>query len=132
MTDSTSTDSAVTDATTVASSAVASMPTEWVDRYVRLLGLAREAPSPAERDAAFQRHHVPTESWVASTLTLIRCEEDRVSVFRNGELTRFKDEGKHAEPPASPAECGRIAAEVFGLPNLPIAEAHRALSGRTG
>ena len=113
-------------------------PDEWVqdrridDVWKPFCRYDLHPSSPAERDAAFQRHHVPTESWVASTLTLIRCEEDRVSVFRNGELIRFTAEGKQVEPIASPAEYGSIAAAVFGLPNLPIAEAHRALFDHAG
>ncbi|MDP8924588.1 MAG: hypothetical protein M3O34_17170 [Chloroflexota bacterium] len=86
----------------------------------------------ATREAAYQRHHVPTESWVASTLTLIRCEEDRVTVLRNAELTRFTADGKQVERIADAAAYERLAAEEFALPNLQIAEARRALSELVG
>lgn len=68
---------------------------------------------------------------MASTLTLIRCEPDRVSVLRNAELTRFTAEGKQVVPVADPAEYERLAREVFGLPNLPNADARRALADLT-
>ena len=92
----------------------------------------RRPSTPAEQEAAFQRHHVVAESWVASTLTLIRCEEDRVSLLRGAELTTFTADGKQVEPVADAAEYERLAPDVFGLPNLPIAAARWALSEAAG
>ena len=111
---------------------------EWIqDRWIDAAWkpFCRYDLRPADavaRAAVFQRHHVLTESWVASTLTLIRCADDRVSVFRNGELTRFTADGKQVESVSGPAAYERLAATVFGLPNLPISEARRALAELAG
>jgi N-hydroxyarylamine O-acetyltransferase len=87
-------------------------------------------PDPHERAAAYQRHHTPGESWVVDDLTLIRLREDEVWSLRRGQLTHFSSDGKWSEP-ASGGTCVRPAAEVFGMPNLPVAEALRALGLRT-
>ena len=84
---------------------------------------------PRERDAAYQRHHTPGESWVVDDLTLIRLREDEVWALRRGQLSRFAAEGKRSEP-VSVAACTRLAAEVFGMPGLPVEEALRALAER--
>jgi N-hydroxyarylamine O-acetyltransferase len=76
-----------------------------------------------DRMAAYQRHHTPGVSWVTGTPRLVRCEEDVVSQLRDGELTRFTPDGKRVERLETPEDYERVAAEVFGVPNLPIREA---------
>lgn len=82
---------------------------------------------PSDVEAAYQRHHTIGESWVVDDLKLIRCEPDRLSMFRAGELTTFTPSGKHTEH-ARPTPT--IAAR-FGMPNLPLADAAAAVAART-
>jgi arylamine N-acetyltransferase len=82
----------------------------------------------ADREAAYQRHHVYDQSWVASTLRLIRCSASQVTVLDQGSLTRFTDAGKSVEPIEDPADYRRIAAEVFEAPDIPIDEVLAALA----
>jgi N-hydroxyarylamine O-acetyltransferase len=84
-------------------------------------------PDPREREAAYQRHHTPGESWVVGDLTLIRLREDEVRALRNRQLSRFTADGRRSEP-VEEAACARLAAEVFGMPGLPVEEALRALA----
>jgi N-hydroxyarylamine O-acetyltransferase len=86
-------------------------------------------PDPRDRAAAYQRHHTPSESWVVGDLTLIRIREDTVYALRNGQLSCFTADGKRSEP-ASGAACARLAAEVFGVPDLPVEAALAALADR--
>jgi arylamine N-acetyltransferase len=80
------------------------------------------AASDAEIEAAYQRHHTLGESWVVGNLTLVRCTEFEVIRLRDDELARYSASGpsvervpKHGLP--------RVAAELFGLPNLPVVAA---------
>jgi N-hydroxyarylamine O-acetyltransferase len=86
-------------------------------------------PHSSECEAAYQRHHTPGESWVVDDLRLIQCREDAVFPLRNGRLTRFTAEGKDDEA-ITAAGAARIAAEVFGMPDLPVAAAVEALTER--
>lgn len=61
-------------------------------------------------------------------LTLIRPREAEVYALRNGQLSHFTADGKRSEP-VSGTDCMRLAAEVFGMPALPVEEALRALAG---
>jgi hypothetical protein len=67
---------------------------------------------------------------VVDDLKLIQCREDAVLALRNGRLTRFTTEGMDDEAIMAAAGA-RIAAEVFGMPDLPVAAALEALTGRT-
>ena len=86
-------------------------------------------PDPRERQAAYQRHHTLGESWVVGELRLVRCRQDQVYALRHGRLTHFTPAGKRSEPVADEA-CAQVAAEVLGLPGLPVAAALEALAGR--
>ena len=104
----------------------------WIDgAWAPFCRFDLRPPDPEVRAAAFQRHHVPGGSWVVDSVVLVRCTEDAVVSLRNGELSRFTVDGKsveHVEPSAYP----QLAAEVFGMPALPIAEALEALASRRG
>lgn len=89
-------------------------------------------PDAAVREAGYQRHHTPGETWVVGTLTLIRSEANQVFVLRDTEFTHFAPDGKRSERLAGPAEQARIAAEVFRWPALPIGEALAALAELRG
>jgi arylamine N-acetyltransferase len=80
----------------------------------------------ADRDAGYQRHHVPGESWVVGSVLLVRCAADAVSVLRDATLTRYMVGGKTVEAIQDPVDYPRIAAELFGSPTLPIQEARAA------
>jgi arylamine N-acetyltransferase len=76
---------------------------------------------PEARRQAFQRHHLRGQSWVVDSLRLVRCADDEVHALRDGQLTRFTDDGKHVERITQPSAYARLATDVFGLPGLPIA-----------
>jgi arylamine N-acetyltransferase len=85
---------------------------------------------PAAKDvdieAAYQRHHVPGESFVVTNLTVVRCTDSEVLRLRDDELARYSDSGatlEHIELDALPA----LVAEVFHAPALPVLEAAAAL-----
>jgi N-hydroxyarylamine O-acetyltransferase len=81
-------------------------------------------PDEQLREAAYQRHHTLGESWVVDSLRLIRCLPDEVLSLRRSELVRYTCTGKETRPVSDPAA---VAAEVFHLPDLPVAAALRAL-----
>lgn len=84
-------------------------------------------PTQADRDATYQRHHVHGESFVASDVVMIRCQDDTVWVFREGALTRYTAAGKRSERFSEPVEIERLAREIFRLPALPVQEGIAAL-----
>jgi arylamine N-acetyltransferase len=75
------------------------------------------------RQIAFQRHHIPGESFVVSSLTLVRCEEHQVLQLRNHEFTRHTVAGKQKRQITDPEEYAHLVAEEFRLPAMPIVEA---------
>jgi arylamine N-acetyltransferase len=85
-----------------------------------------QAPEAEAIEAAYQRHHLPGETWVVGNLTLVRCTDDAVVRLRDTELIRFSAEGATTER-FEPEQLPRVAAEVFGVPSLPIARAHAVL-----
>ena len=85
-----------------------------------------------ERRAAYQLHHAVGESWVVGEPRLIRCEENAVFLLRNGEFQRFTSEGRQSEPVGGETRLAQLAAEVFRLPALPLANANRARAELAG
>jgi N-hydroxyarylamine O-acetyltransferase len=104
------------------------VPNEWIqDRWIdeSWTPFFTYNLRPADeqvRQAAFQRHHVPGESFVVSSLTLVRSEEQQVLQLRNYEFTRHTDAGKHKVQITEPDEYARVVAEEFRLPAMPIVE----------
>jgi N-hydroxyarylamine O-acetyltransferase len=104
-------------------------PDEWVqDRWIEetwtpFFTYNLRPADEQVRQAAYQRHHVPGESFVVSSLTLVRCEEHQVLQLRNHEFTRHTDDGKEKIQIAEPEEYARIVAEEFRLPAMRILEA---------
>lgn len=84
-------------------------------------------PTQADRNATYQRHHTRGESFVASDLVMIRCQDDVVWVFREGALTRYTAAGKRSERLSGADEIERLAREVFSMPALPVREGIAAL-----
>lgn len=95
----------------------------WIDESWTPFFTYNLRPADDEvRKAAYQRHHVPGESFVVSSLTLIRCEDDQVLQLRNDEFIRHTDAGKQRQILTTADDYIRVAAEEFRMPNLPIAE----------
>jgi arylamine N-acetyltransferase len=81
---------------------------------------------PAEdevRAAAYQRHQLAGETWVVGNLTLVRCTATAVHRLRDDEMVTYTAAGKQVERLDSRDDYRRVAAEVFGLPGLPVEEA---------
>jgi arylamine N-acetyltransferase len=83
----------------------------------------------ATREAGYQGHHTPGQSWVVDRLRLIRCDPDFIVSLTDDELVRFSAGGKRTERLAGPTDYERVAAEVFRVPALPIAEAMKVRFG---
>ncbi len=92
---------------------------EWTPFCRYDLGDATEE----RRVAAYQRHHTFGESWVVDALRLVRCWDDEVVSVTGNELTRFTPAAKTVERLTDLASYERMAADLLGAPNLPIAEA---------
>ena len=103
-------------------------PDEWIqDRWIEdaWTPFFTYGPRPGDervRQAPYQRHHVSGESFVVSSLTLVRYEEHQVLQLRNEEFTRHTDEGKEKVQVTTAEEYARIVAEEFRLPAMPILE----------
>jgi arylamine N-acetyltransferase len=105
----------------------------WIDGAWQTFCRYELAPTDeALRQAAYQRHHTRGQSWVVDSLVLVRCEPDVVWTLRNDEFRAFRSDGKSVERVSEPAAYRRLAAEVFGLPGLPIEAARRALQQGLG
>lgn len=74
------------------------------------------------RDTAYQRHHLPGESWVTGPPRLIACTPDAIYAISNHELTVYTDNGKETRPITEADDYRGLAADIFGLPDLPIEE----------
>jgi len=74
-------------------------------------------------EAAYQRHQLPGETWVVGNITMVRCTEAAVHRLRDDELVSHTASGKVTQRLTTPAEYRQVAADIFGLPHLPIEEA---------
>jgi N-hydroxyarylamine O-acetyltransferase len=85
-------------------------------------------PAPAvEREAAYQRHQLAGETWVVGNLTIVRCTADAVYRLRDDELAIHGPGGSRVER-LGDGDYARVAADVFGLPALPVDAALAALA----
>jgi N-hydroxyarylamine O-acetyltransferase len=82
----------------------------------------------ADRDAGYQHHLTPGTTWVLGTLTMTRSTTEAVYSLRDDTLVRYTEGGKETTMLNGPDEYRRIAADVFGLPALPIDEGLAALA----
>jgi N-hydroxyarylamine O-acetyltransferase len=109
---------------------------DWIqDRWIdeAWVPFCRYTLGPADRtvrESAYQHHHTLGQSWVVDTLTLTRCDDDEVWSLRNHELRHFTPDGKSVQQVSEPGEYARLAAEVFGVPGLPIDHARSLLLAR--
>jgi arylamine N-acetyltransferase len=81
--------------------------------------------SPEDREAAYQRHHRPRETWVTNSIVLIRSGEEEVLVFRNMDQHRYTRGGKASSRVEDPDGWARLPA-LLGLPGFPVREAVEA------
>jgi arylamine N-acetyltransferase len=81
--------------------------------------------SPADREAAYQRHHRPRDTWVTNSLVLIRSREEEVLVFRNMDQHRYTPSGKVSVRVEDPEGWARLPG-LLGLPAFPVLEVVRA------
>jgi arylamine N-acetyltransferase len=88
--------------------------------------------TPRDCDAGYQRHHQPPESWVVSSLTLVRCREDEVLQLRDGRFSRYRTAGKTSEPVSDFDDYMRLVREDLGFKHLPISDGIRAYQRITG
>jgi arylamine N-acetyltransferase len=88
--------------------------------------------SDEDRDRGYQNHHVVNASWVTGTLTLTRSTTEAVYALKDSTLTRYTEAEKTVETVVDRSAYVRLAAEPYGLPQLPIGEALdvRAAFGR--
>jgi arylamine N-acetyltransferase len=90
-----------------------------------------EPASEADRQNAYQRHHLVGQSWVVDNLTLIRCTDADVWSLRDDRLTHFDASGrKTVSTLDSPAVFREVAADLFNLPHAPIDDALGVLRRR--
>lgn len=101
---------------------------EWIrdrmseDGWVQGCRFELDPASDADREAGYRHHLTPGRTWVLGTLTMTRSTDEAVYALKDATLTRYTDGGKETTTLASPAEYRRVAADVFGLPALPIEE----------
>jgi arylamine N-acetyltransferase len=81
----------------------------------------RPAGAPA-REAAYQRHHLtgPEQTWVVGSLTLVRCTPRAVHRLRDDELVTYTADGKQRARISTRDAYRQVAADIFGLPHLPL------------
>lgn len=102
---------------------------EWIrdrrDGEAWVVGCRYELQPAADRDrdAGYQHHMTPGTTWVLGSLTINRSTEDAVHALKDDTLVRYTASGKETAVLSGPAEYEQVAAEVFGLPGLRIAEA---------
>jgi N-hydroxyarylamine O-acetyltransferase len=85
-------------------------------------------PAASEnRDAGYQHHMTLGTTWVLGSLTMNRATEDAVYALKDDTLVTYTAGGKQTTVITNPAEYRRIAAELYGLPSLPIEDGLAAL-----
>jgi arylamine N-acetyltransferase len=85
---------------------------------------------PRVRETAYQQHHAVGQSWVVDNLVLTRSAADEVWSLRDSELRHFTADTRTVETIADPQAYSRLAADLFGVPALPIDAARAALARR--
>jgi arylamine N-acetyltransferase len=85
------------------------------------------------REAGYQRHHIPGETWVIGSITLVRYfdADGEVIVLRDGRFTRYRPDGKQSLEVVEDADYERHVREDVRWPELPVREALLALKRLT-
>jgi hypothetical protein len=85
--------------------------------------------SPEARNAAYQRHNTPGESWVLGDIVMVSYLEDgNIAAIRDGAFTLYSDQGKDSRKLTSRADYVRAVREDMALPKVPIGLGLEALS----
>ena len=83
---------------------------------------------PETREVGYQRHHIPGETWVIGSITLVRYLNGDVLALRDGRFTRYgADTSKQTLEVVSDAALERHVVEDLGWPELPVANAIQSL-----
>ena len=87
-----------------------------------------------DRHEGYQRHHVPGESWVIGSITLMRYfqTEDEVVALRDGRFTRYRSGEKHSAPVEADEDYAHYVREDLRWPELPVLEALAGLRALAG
>lgn len=100
----------------------------WIDGTWRLFCTYEADPrTENDMDAGLQAHHTPGQGAFTKLLILVRSTEESLYQLKDDELLTFTATGKTTRTLGAPADFIRVAAEVFGLPRLPILEARAAV-----
>jgi len=103
----------------------------WIDgAWAPFCRYLLAAADPRVRATAYQQHHTIGQSWVVDALVLLLSSRDEVWSLRDNELRHFTADGKTVEVVTDTGAYSALAAERFGLPNLPIDAARQALAAR--
>jgi N-hydroxyarylamine O-acetyltransferase len=103
----------------------------WIDEaWVPFCRYSLGEADRSVRESAYQHHHTIGQSWVVDSLVLTRCDDEEVWALRNDELRRFTPDGKSVTRVTDADDYARLAAEVFGVPGLPIQRARGLLAAR--
>jgi arylamine N-acetyltransferase len=84
------------------------------------------------REGGYQRHHIPTESWVAGAIVLVRFINDEVFSVRDGVFTHYRAGGKQSRSMRGVDDYEEVVRGALQLPALPIADGIEALRALTG
>lgn len=82
------------------------------------------------REAAYQRHHNPGETWVIGGITVVRCfqESEEVVALRDARITRYgPGAAKLTSEVTSDSDLERHAREDLRWPELPVTETAQML-----
>jgi arylamine N-acetyltransferase len=82
-----------------------------------------------ERDAGYQRHHTPGETWVVGGITLMRYfdADGEVVALRDGRFSRYRPGARQSIEVTTDADYERHVGEDLRWPELPVIEVLAAL-----
>ena len=101
---------------------------EWIrdrlsdDGWVQGCRYELQPAAAADRDAGYRNHLTPGTTWVLGSLTMTRSTTEAVYSLKDSTLTRYTEGGKETTTLTNLTEYRRMAAEIYGLPALPIDE----------
>jgi arylamine N-acetyltransferase len=85
--------------------------------------------SPEARQAAYERHNTPGESWVLGDIVMISfLDNGDIAAIREGAFTLYRDDGKQSRKLTGRADYIRTVREELRLPKVPIGLGLEALS----
>ena len=101
----------------------------WSDEgWVQGCRYELQPAADADREAGYQHHMTPGTTWVLGSLTMNRSTRDAVYSLKDDTLTTYTASGKSTTTLTAPADYRRVAADLYGLPALPIEDGLAALA----